>query len=67
VSALLTQLPWTHHLIILGQSKLPEEREFYLRLAVRERWSSRELERQLRTAAFERTVLSPAKVSPVVT
>lgn len=36
VSALLTQLPWTHHLIILGQSKHPEEREFYLRLAVRE-------------------------------
>jgi predicted nuclease of restriction endonuclease-like (RecB) superfamily len=66
VSALLTQLPWTHHLIILGQSKRPEEREFYLRLAVRERWSSRELERQLRAAAFERTVLAPAKVSAMV-
>lgn len=66
VSALLTQLPWSHHLIILGQSKRPEEREFYLRLAIRERWSSRELERQLRAAAFERTVLSPAKVSPLV-
>lgn len=30
VSAVLTQLPWTHHLIILGQSKRPAEREFYL-------------------------------------
>jgi predicted nuclease of restriction endonuclease-like (RecB) superfamily len=66
VSPLVRQLPWTHHLIILGQSKRPEEREFYLRLATRERWSKRELERQLRTAAFERAVLSPAKVSPVV-
>jgi predicted nuclease of restriction endonuclease-like (RecB) superfamily len=66
VSALLRQLPWTHHLIILGQSKLPEEREFYLRLATRERWSSRELERQLRAAAFERAVLSPPKVAPAV-
>lgn len=66
VSSLLRQLPWTHHLIILGQSRRSEEREFYLRLAVRERWSSRELERQLRTAAFERAVLSPTKVSPVV-
>ena len=47
VSPLVRQLPWTHHLIILGQSKRPEEREFYLRLAVRERWSKRELERQL--------------------
>jgi predicted nuclease of restriction endonuclease-like (RecB) superfamily len=50
----------------LGQSKRPEEREFYLRLAIRERWGKRELERQLRAAAFERAVLSPAKVSPVV-
>ncbi len=66
VSALLRQLPWTHNLIILNQSKRPEEREFYLRLAIREKWSSRELERQLKTALFERTVLSPAKVSPLV-
>jgi predicted nuclease of restriction endonuclease-like (RecB) superfamily len=66
VSPLVRQLPWTHHLLILGQSKRPEEREFYLRLAIRERWGKRELERQLRAAAFERAVLSPAKVSPVV-
>ena len=67
VSALLTQLPWTHNLIILSQSKRPEEREFYLRMAVQEKWSSRELERQLKTALFERSVLNPAKVTPVVT
>lgn len=30
VTALLTQLPWTHNLIILTQSKRHEEREFYL-------------------------------------
>jgi predicted nuclease of restriction endonuclease-like (RecB) superfamily len=46
VTALLTQLPWTHNLIILTQSKRPEEREFYLRLAVQARWTSREMERQ---------------------
>jgi predicted nuclease of restriction endonuclease-like (RecB) superfamily len=67
VSALLTQLPWTHNLIILSQSKRPEEREFYLRLAIQEKWSSRELERQFKTALFERSVLNPAKVTPVVT
>jgi predicted nuclease of restriction endonuclease-like (RecB) superfamily len=66
VAPLVRQLPWTHHLIILGQSKRPEEREFYLRLAIRERWGKRELERQLRASTFERAVLSPAKVSPVV-
>jgi predicted nuclease of restriction endonuclease-like (RecB) superfamily len=66
VAALLRQLPWTHHRTILGQCKRPEEREFYLRLAIRERWSSRELERQLEGALFERTVLSPPQASPAV-
>ena len=44
-----------------------DEREFYLHLAIRETWSTRELERQFRTCLFERTVLGPPKVSPVVT
>ena len=42
VSALLRQLPWTHHLIILGQCKRSDEREFYLRTAIKEGWSSRQ-------------------------
>jgi predicted nuclease of restriction endonuclease-like (RecB) superfamily len=66
VSALLTQLPWTHNLLILTQSKRPEEREFYLRLAVQEKWSTRELERQLKAALFERSITQPAKVSAVL-
>jgi hypothetical protein len=66
VSALLRQLSWTHHVIILGQTKRPEEREFYLRMAAQESWSSRQLERQIRAALFERTVLAPPKVSAVL-
>ena len=67
VTPLVTQLPWTHNLIILTQSKRPEEREFYLRMAVQQRWGKRELERQFSLGAFERAVLSPAKVSPALT
>jgi len=66
VAALPRQLPWMHNLIILAQSKHAEEREFYLRMAVQERWGKRELERQFRLALFERTVPAPPKVSPVV-
>lgn len=66
VSPLVSQLPWTHNLIILSQSKRPEEREFYLKMAIREKWSKRELERQLNGALFERIVLSPLKVTPAV-
>jgi predicted nuclease of restriction endonuclease-like (RecB) superfamily len=67
VAPLARQLPWTHNLIVLNQSKRPEEREFYLRQAMKEQWSKRELERQFKTALFERTVLNPPKVSPLVT
>lgn len=63
VSALLRQLPWTHNLIILSQSKRPEERMFYLRMAAQEKWSSRELERQFKTALFERSITAPTHAS----
>lgn len=66
VSPLVTQLPWTQNLLILSRGKSSEEREFYLRLAIREKWSSRELERQLKTALFERAILNPPKVSAVL-
>jgi predicted nuclease of restriction endonuclease-like (RecB) superfamily len=66
LAPLVRQLSWTHNLIILGQSKQPEEREFYLRLAVRAKWSKRELQRQIESAAFERTVLSDLKLAPMV-
>lgn len=66
-TSLARQLPWTHNLIILGQSKRGEEREFYLRQAIQGNWSSRELERQFRLSLFERIVLGPPKVSAVLT
>jgi predicted nuclease of restriction endonuclease-like (RecB) superfamily len=66
VAPLVRQLPWTHHLIILSQSKRSEEREFYVRLAIREQWSKRELERQFKAALFERMALNPAKASVVL-
>lgn len=35
VAPLVRQLSWTHNLIILGQCKRPEEREFYLKWRLR--------------------------------
>jgi predicted nuclease of restriction endonuclease-like (RecB) superfamily len=66
VAPLVRQIPWSHHLQILGQCKLPEEREFYVRMTGQEGWSKRQLERRIRAALFERTALSPPKVAPVV-
>ncbi len=65
VAPLVRQLSWSQHLIIMGRCKMEEEREFYIRLAIREVWTKRELERQLKTGRFERTILNPIKVSPL--
>jgi predicted nuclease of restriction endonuclease-like (RecB) superfamily len=66
VAPLVRQLPWSHNLMILGRCKRPEEREFYVGLAVQERWVKRELDRQLKGALFERTVLAPPKLSALL-
>ena len=64
VSALLTQLSWTNHLLIMSKSKTKEERDFYVALAAKEHYSSRELERQLDSAYYERYMLSSGKQPP---
>ena len=64
VSALLTQLSWTNHLLIMSKSKTKEERDFYVALAAKEHYSSRELERQLESAYYERYMLSAGKQPP---
>jgi len=55
VSPLVTQLPWTHHLILLSQTKHSEERGFYMLAAIKGRWTKRELERQILTDAALRS------------
>jgi predicted nuclease of restriction endonuclease-like (RecB) superfamily len=63
LSSLVRVLPWSHNLVILNQAASAEARHFYLTMAARERWSVRELERQLRLGAFEQAVLAPPKLS----
>lgn len=64
VTALLTQLSWTNHLLIMSGSKSDEEREFYMQLAIKERYSSRQLERQMDSGYYERYILSKSKLLP---
>ena len=62
----VAQVPWTHNLLIFSKSKTIEERIFYLNLTIKERLGKRELERQIDSACFERTMLANQKLSPVV-
>lgn len=64
VTALLTQISWTNHLLIMSKAKTPEERQFYIQLCIKESYSSRELERQLDSAYYERYMLSKEKLLP---
>ena len=59
VSPLVRQLPWTHHLLILGQVKGAEGRHFYRLSAIRGHWTKRELERQMQPALSETTKDAP--------
>ncbi len=53
---LLVGVSWSHHRLIAAASDRPDERYFYLSMAVRERWSVRELERQIESNLFVRYV-----------
>ena len=64
VSTLLTQLSWSNHLCIMSGCKSDEEREFYMRLAIKERYSFRQLERQMDSGYYERYMLSKSKLLP---
>ena len=67
VSAVLTQISWTNHLLIISKTKSKTERDFYLALSIKEKYTSRELERQIDSGLFERVVLSKKKVSAMLT
>jgi predicted nuclease of restriction endonuclease-like (RecB) superfamily len=61
LSALLREISWTNNLTIMSRVKTDEAREFYLMHCSKNNYSSRELERQIDSALFERTMISDAK------
>lgn len=63
LSPLVRELPWSHNLAIFSRCKTVEERRFYLALAAKDRYTLRELDRQISTSTYERTVAAPAKLS----
>ena len=66
LSALLRQISWTNNLTILSRSKSEAERLFYLQLCVHDRLSTRQLDRQIDSALYERNAVGSPKLSPVL-
>ena len=68
VVAELLQVSWTNHVLILDKTSSDEEKQFYLKMCIKEKWSKRELDRQLDSSLFERYMLvdKPEKVTALI-
>jgi len=66
ISTLLREISWSHNLSIFSRCKSSEEREFYIKLTKQENYSFRELERQISSSLFERTMIGNSKLSTVL-
>ncbi|MGO4770905.1 YhcG family protein [Flavobacterium sp. W22_SRS_FK3] len=66
LAPLVREINWSNNLIIFSRCKTVEEREFYLGFSKREKYSKRELERQISSSLFERTMIGNSKLAPLV-
>ncbi|MDR2547294.1 MAG: PDDEXK nuclease domain-containing protein [Lachnospiraceae bacterium] len=58
LAPLVREINWTQNLIIMARAKTEEEREFYLFLCNKNNYSKRELQRQIDSKLYERTMIS---------
>ena len=61
LSPLVREIPWTSNLLIMAGCKTDEARAFYLRLCIENRYTKRELERQIDSMLYERMMISHEK------
>lgn len=66
LSTLLTEVSWSNHLHILSKTKTPEEKEFYLSLGSKHKFSAREFARLIDSATYERTLLADKNAPSVI-
>ncbi|RLG14073.1 MAG: DUF1016 domain-containing protein [Candidatus Nanohalarchaeota archaeon] len=61
---LLFSVSWSNHVAVFDLAQSPEEMEFYIKMAIKERRSNRELKRQINSSLFGRYMLAdkPEKV-----
>ena len=61
VSPLVIQFSWSNNLLILSGSKSIGEKEFYIKMCIKENYSKRELNRQIMSGYYFRYMLSDEK------
>ena len=63
VSTLLTQISWSNNVKILSSTKSIEEKEFYIKMCIKNNYTARELDRQISSGYFYRYMLSEGKAN----
>ena len=61
VAPLVRQISWSHNVIILGSTNSIEEKEFYIKMCIKNNYSKRELDRQIGSGYYQRYMLSNGK------
>lgn len=66
ISAMLREISWTNNLTIISRTNSLKERLFYLHLCIKESLSTRQLNRQIDSALYERISSGNIKLSAVL-
>ena len=66
LSKLLRENTWSNNLHIISKTKSYEEKEFYLKLASKEKYKAKELARQIDSGYYERLLLSNGKAPSAI-
>ena len=61
VAPLVRQLSWSNNKLIMARTKSREEREFYIKMSIKNNYTKVELDRQLSSAYYERYKMSNGK------
>ncbi len=63
LASLVRDISWSNNMLIISKTNNDIEKEFYMKLAITEKYKFNELERQLNTNFFERVISETQKLS----
>ena len=63
MSPLVTQINWTNNLLILSGTNTIEEKEFYIKMCIKNNYTKRELDRQISSGYYQRYMIYNGKAN----
>jgi predicted nuclease of restriction endonuclease-like (RecB) superfamily len=67
LAPVVREITWSNNVLIMAGATTEEAREFYIKLCIKNNYTKRELERQIDTMLFERTMLSNKRNKNLIT